>query len=146
MLSLNNKYFIVSVYAGMLWSLGDVTEPFHVNFFNVQKKNLYSLDYFYAGFETKHECRGRERDQIRYISVGAGRRGTESCGSGTEKSIPRRSLPPGTHVETKRKADRDLIAFAYQEDTTNGPTNEPYSDHLRRWSEYGSLLGPFRGV
>ncbi len=30
--------------------------------------------------------------------------------------------------------------------TTNGPTNEPYSDHLWRWSEYGSLLGPFRGV
>ncbi len=26
MLSLNNKYFIGSVYAGMLWSLGDVTE------------------------------------------------------------------------------------------------------------------------
>ncbi len=43
MLSLNNKYFIGSVYAGMLWSLGDVTEPFHVNFFDVQKKNLYRL-------------------------------------------------------------------------------------------------------
>ncbi len=42
-LSLNNKYFIRSVYAGMLWSLGDVTEPFHVNFFDVQKKNLYRL-------------------------------------------------------------------------------------------------------
>ncbi len=26
MLSLNNKYFIGSVYAGMLWSLGDVTD------------------------------------------------------------------------------------------------------------------------
>ncbi len=43
MLSLNNKYFIRSVYAGMLGSLGDVTEPFHVNFFDVQKKNLYRL-------------------------------------------------------------------------------------------------------
>ncbi len=43
MLSLNNKYFIGSVYAGMLWSLGDVTEPFHVNFFDVQKQNLYRL-------------------------------------------------------------------------------------------------------
>ncbi len=86
MLSLNNKYFIGSVYAGMLWSLGDVTEPFHVNFFNVQKKNLYRLDYFYAGGSgTKHECRGQERDQIRYISAGAG-------GRGTEKSIPRKSL------------------------------------------------------
>ncbi len=41
MLRLNNKYFIGSVYAGMLWSLGDVTEPFHVNLFYVQKKNLY---------------------------------------------------------------------------------------------------------
>ncbi len=35
MLNLNNKYFIGSVYAGMLCSLGDVTEPFHVNFFYV---------------------------------------------------------------------------------------------------------------
>ncbi len=43
MLSLNNKYFIGSVYAGMLWSLGDVTEPFHVNFFDVLKKQLYRL-------------------------------------------------------------------------------------------------------
>ncbi len=81
MLSLNNKYFIGSVYAGMLWSLGNVTEPFQVNFFDVQKKNLYRLLF----------C-GRERDQIRYISLGAGGRGTESCGSGTEKSVPRRSL------------------------------------------------------
>ncbi len=64
MLSLNNKYFIGTVYAGMLWSLGDVTEPFHVNFFDVHKK-IY-IDYFYVGF-----C-GRERDQIRYISAGAG--------------------------------------------------------------------------
>ncbi len=72
MLSLNNKYFIGSVYAGMLWSLGDVTEPFHVNLFDVQKKNLYN--YFYAGGSgTKHECRVRERDQIRYISAGARR-------------------------------------------------------------------------
>ncbi len=47
MLSLNNKYFIGSVYGGMLWSLGDFTEPFHVNFFDVQKK-IY-IDYFYAG-------------------------------------------------------------------------------------------------
>ncbi len=133
--SLNNTYFIGSVYAGMLWSLGDVTEPFHVNFFNVQKKNLYSLDYFYAGFETKHECRGRERDQIRYISVGAGRRGTESCGSGTEKSIPRRSLPLGTHVETKRKADRDLIAFAYQEDIE--PQTDPQTNRTQTTSGGG---------
>ncbi len=68
MLSLNNIFYR-SVYAGMLWSLGDVTEPFHVNFFDVQKKNLYRLLL----------C-GRERDQIRYISAGAGGRGTESCG------------------------------------------------------------------
>ncbi len=35
---------MVSVYAGMLWSLGDDTEPFHVNFFYVQKKKkLYRL-------------------------------------------------------------------------------------------------------
>ncbi len=27
----------------MLWSLGDDTEPFHVNFFDVQKINLYRL-------------------------------------------------------------------------------------------------------
>ncbi len=40
---------------GMLWSLGDVTEPFHVNFFDAQKK-IY-IDYFYAGF-----C-GWERDK-----------------------------------------------------------------------------------
>ncbi len=53
----------------MLWSLGDVTEPFHVNLFDVQKKNLYRLLF----------C-GRDRDQIRYISAGAGGRGTESCG------------------------------------------------------------------
>ncbi len=63
---------MVSVYAGMLWSLGDDTEPFHVNFFYVQKKKNY-IDYFYAGGSgTKHECSGRERDQIRYISAGAG--------------------------------------------------------------------------
>ncbi len=44
MLSLNDKYFIGSIYAGMLWSsLGDVTKPFHVNFFDVQKKNRYRL-------------------------------------------------------------------------------------------------------
>ncbi len=43
MLNLNNKYFIGSVYYGMLWSLGDVTKPFHVNFFDVQKKYLYRL-------------------------------------------------------------------------------------------------------
>ncbi len=43
MLSLNNKYFIGSIYAGMLCSLGDVTEPFHVNFFDTLKKNLYRL-------------------------------------------------------------------------------------------------------
>ncbi len=95
MLSLNNKYFIGSVYAGMLWSLGDVTEPFHVNFFDVLKK--IHIDYFYAGF-----C-GRERDKtwMSQARVGVGPdkiyfcgsgRGTESCGSGTEKSIPRRSL------------------------------------------------------
>uniref|UniRef100_A0A8C1U839 DNA ligase n=1 Tax=Cyprinus carpio TaxID=7962 RepID=A0A8C1U839_CYPCA len=42
----------------------------------------------------KHECRRQERDQIRYISAGMGRRGTESCR--TEKSIPRRSLAQGT--------------------------------------------------
>uniref|UniRef100_A0A673JAM6 Uncharacterized protein n=1 Tax=Sinocyclocheilus rhinocerous TaxID=307959 RepID=A0A673JAM6_9TELE len=33
MLSLNNKYFTGSIYTGMLWILGDVTEPFDVNFF-----------------------------------------------------------------------------------------------------------------
>ncbi len=38
MLSLNNKYFIASVFAGMLWSV-DVTEPFYVHFFDVLKKN-----------------------------------------------------------------------------------------------------------
>ncbi len=44
MLSLKDKYFIGSIYAGMLWSsLGDVTKPFNVNFFDVQKKNLYRL-------------------------------------------------------------------------------------------------------
>ncbi len=48
MLSLLNKYLIGSVYAGMFWSLGDVTEPFHVNFFDVLKKRIY-IDYFYAG-------------------------------------------------------------------------------------------------
>ncbi len=37
MLSLNNKYFIGSIYAGMLCSLGDVTEQFHVNFFDTLK-------------------------------------------------------------------------------------------------------------
>ncbi len=41
LLGLNDKYFIGSIYAGMLWSLGDVTEPFHVNFFDIRKKNLY---------------------------------------------------------------------------------------------------------
>ncbi len=56
MLSLNNKYFIGSVYAGMLWSLGDVTKPFHVNFFDVQKINLYRLHRMQAF------C-GRERDK-----------------------------------------------------------------------------------
>ncbi len=76
MLSLNNKYFIGSVYTGMLWSL-DVTKPFPVNFFDVQKNNLYR---FHAGGSgIKHECRGRERDQIKYISAGTGGRGTESC-------------------------------------------------------------------
>ncbi len=93
MLSLNNKYFIGSIYAAMLWSLGDVTKPFHVNFLDVQKKNLYGLHLcrlFAGGSETKHECRGR--DQIRFISAGAGWCGTEFCGSRTEKSVPHRSL------------------------------------------------------
>jgi len=75
MLSLNNKYFIGSFYSGMLWSLGDVTKPFNVNFFDVQKKNLYRLllcGLFAGGSWTKQECRGQERDQIRYISAGVG--------------------------------------------------------------------------
>ncbi len=86
MLSLNNKYFIGSVYAGMLWSLWDVTEPFHVNFFDVQKK-IY-IDYFYAAFAdgsgTKHECRGRV--QIRYISAGAVLKNPSCAGLYTEVS------------------------------------------------------------
>ncbi len=44
---------------------------------------------FAGGSGTKYECRGRERDQIRYISAGAG-------GRGTEKSVPRRSLASST--------------------------------------------------
>ncbi len=40
MLSLNNKYLIGSVYAGMLWNLPDVTELFHVHFIDVLKKSI----------------------------------------------------------------------------------------------------------
>ncbi len=84
MLSLNNKYFIGNIYARMLWSLGDVTEPFHVNFFDVAycKKKLYRLfmQAFAGGSGTKHECRGRERDQIRYISAGAGLKNPSRAG------------------------------------------------------------------
>ncbi len=68
MLSLNNKYFIGSVYAGMLWSLGDVTEPFHVNFLDVLKKNLYRW-LLRAG-----------AGQIRYISAGAERKNPSRAG------------------------------------------------------------------
>ncbi len=85
MLSLNNKYFIRSVYAGMLWSL-DVTKPFYVNFFDVQKKSVYIDDFYAGGSGTKHECRGRESNQIKYIYAGAGGRGTEFCESRTKKS------------------------------------------------------------
>ncbi len=94
MLSLNYKYFIRSVYAGMLWSLGD-TEPFHVNFFDVLQKNLYRLPL--CGL-LRAGGAGQEQDQIRYISAGAGGHGTESCESGTEKSVPRRSLGELVHV------------------------------------------------
>ncbi len=86
MLSLNNKYFIGSVYAGMLWSLGDVTEPFHVNFFDVLKKRY--IDYFYAGFcrrgagQNMNVAGGVGPDKIYFC--GAGGCGTESCGSGRE--------------------------------------------------------------
>ncbi len=68
----------------MLWNLREVTELFHVNFINVLEK-IY-IGYFYEGF-----CE-RERDKITYISAGAGGHGTESCGNGTEKSIPSSSL------------------------------------------------------
>ncbi len=69
MLSLNNKYFIWSIYAGMLWSLGDVTEPFNVNFFDVLKKNPYRL----------RLC-GRELDKT--WMAGAGPDKIYFCGSG----------------------------------------------------------------
>lgn len=75
----------------MLLSLGDVTKLFHVNFFDVQKK-IYIDNFFAGGSGTKHECCRQERDQIRYIYMGVGGRGTESCGSRTEKSVPRMSL------------------------------------------------------
>ncbi len=57
----------------MLWSLEDVTKPFHVNLFDVQKK-MY-IDYLLCGLfagvsRTKHEFRGREQDHIRYITAG----------------------------------------------------------------------------
>ncbi len=84
MLSLNNKYFIGSIYAGMLWSLGDVTEPFHVNFSDVQK-NLYRLLL----------CRllraGAGPDKI-FLRERAGVGQNLAGGSGTEKSVLRRSL------------------------------------------------------
>ncbi len=72
MLSLNNKYFNGSIYAGMLWNLRDVTEPFHVNFTDVLKK--IHIGYFYAGF-----C-GQERDKIRYIYAGAGLKNPSHAG------------------------------------------------------------------
>ncbi len=86
MLSLNNKYFIGSVYAGMLWSLGDVTEPFHVNFFDVQKKNLYRL--LLCGLLRA----GAGPDKIYFCGSGRGVGQNLAGGSGTEKSVPRRSL------------------------------------------------------
>ncbi len=45
---------------------------------------------FAGGSGTKHECCGRERDQIRYISAGVGQ--NLMGAGGTEKSVPRRSL------------------------------------------------------
>ncbi len=87
MLSINNKYFIGSVYAAMLWSF-DVAKPFDVNFFDAQKKNLYR--WLFCGWE---------RDETWMSRAGAGPdetyfcgRGIESCGSVTEKSVLRRSL------------------------------------------------------
>ncbi len=85
MLSLNNTYFIGSVYAGMLWSLGDVTKQFHVNLFDVQKKNLYRLllcGLFVEGSGTKHECHGQERDKTRILRAGAGPDKIYFCRSG----------------------------------------------------------------
>lgn len=37
------------------------------------------------------------------------------------------------------KADPDIVAFTYHEPHPDPQTN------FRRWSEYGSLLGPFTG-
>ncbi len=49
LLGLNDKYFIGSIYAGMLWSLGDVTEPFHVNFFDIREKKSILITFMRAG-------------------------------------------------------------------------------------------------
>uniref|UniRef100_A0A672N6H7 Solute carrier family 5 member 1 n=1 Tax=Sinocyclocheilus grahami TaxID=75366 RepID=A0A672N6H7_SINGR len=46
----------------------------------------------------------REQAQIRYFSAGAGGPGTESCGSGTEKSVPCRSLIERTERLTTASA------------------------------------------
>ncbi len=58
-------------------------KPFHVNFFDVQKKNLYRL--LLCG-------RGAGPDKIYFLRERAGVGQNLVGGSGTEKSIPRRSL------------------------------------------------------